>query len=205
METLILLGVILGLAAGAVITMFYLKYKNTQQLNNQSAVLLKQIKQVFKLVTVEGEFSEIFTHRNGKNIFFNLLQLEKKVILIVKAKVMVGFDLSKINIKVDSSGKKIVLSQFPRPQIISIDTDLEYYDIQKGITNKLSEKDLTDISKRAKDFIREKVDESDLYIIAEKQVNDTIEFIGQLASSVGWQMITEKLPEILPESKKPEN
>lgn len=202
METLILTGVILGLAVGAVITMFYFKYKTTQQLKEQSAVLLKQIKQVFKLVTVEGEFSEIFTHRDGKNMFFNLLQLEKKVILIIKAKVMVGFDLSKINIKVDSASKKIILSHFPHPQIISIDADLEYYDIQKGITNKLSEKDLTDISKKAKDFIRGKVDESDLYIIAEKQVNETIEFIGQLANSVGWQMITEKPKDSLQERNK---
>ncbi|MCG6186269.1 DUF4230 domain-containing protein [Maribellus maritimus] len=202
METLILLGVILGLAAGAVISMYYYKYKNTQQLKEQSAVLLKQIKQVFKLVTVEGEFSEIFTHRNGKNIFFNLLQLEKKVILIVKARVMVGFDLTQIDIKVDSTNKKIRLSKFPHPQIISIDTDLEYYDIQKGIVNKLSEKDLTDISKKSKDFIREKVDESDLYLIAENQVKETIEFISQLANSVGWEMVTEKPLEKLPESNK---
>lgn len=202
METLIILGVILGLAAGAIISMYYYKYKNTQQLKEQSAVLLKQIKQVFKLVTVEGEFSEIFTHRNGKNIFFNLLQLEKKVILIVKAKVMVGFDLSQINIQVNSASKKIKLSKFPHPQIISIDTDLEYYDIQKGMINKLSEKDLTEISKKAKDFIREKVDDSDLYIIADKQVSETIDFIGQLASSVGWEMITEKTQDKLEESIK---
>ena len=197
-----MLGVILGLAAGAVISMYYYKYKNTQELKEKSTVLLKQIKQVFKLVTVEGEFSEIFTHRNGKNVFFNLLQLEKKVILIIKAKVMVGFDLTQINIQVDSASKKIKLSKFPPPQIISIDTDLEYYDIQKGIINKLSEKDLTDISKRAKDFIREKVDDSDLYVIAEKQVSETIDFIGQLANSVGWEMITEKKQEKLEENKK---
>ena len=205
METLILLGIILGLAAGAVIATFYYKLKNTKQLKEQSTVLLKQIKQVFKLVTVEGEFSEIFTHKNGKNIFFNLLQLEKKVILIIKAKVMVGFDLSKINIKIDSSGKKIILSHFPNPQIISIDTDLEYYDIQKGITNKFSEKDFTEISKKAKDFIRGKVNESDLYIIAEKQAKDTIEFIGQMADSVGWHMVTEKPTENLLENNSKEN
>ncbi len=192
METLIFLGIILGLAVGAVIAKYYYKHKNSQQLKQQSAILLKQIKQVFKLVTVEGNFSEIFTHRNGKSIFFNLLQLEKKVILIVKAKVMVGFDLSRVHIRVDSSNKKVILSHFPQPQTISIDTDLEYYDIQKGIVNKLSEKDLTDISKKAKDFIREKVDESDLFLIAEKQVHDTIDFICQLAVSVGWEMICEK-------------
>ncbi|MBN1985021.1 MAG: DUF4230 domain-containing protein [Prolixibacteraceae bacterium] len=202
METLILLGIILGLVAGALISPYFYKYKNAKQFKEQSTVLLKQIKQVFKLVTVEGEFTEIFTHRNGKNVFFNLLQLEKKVILIVKAKVMVGFDLSQINIQVDSAGKKITLSKFPRPQIISIDTDLEYYDIQKGIINKLSEKDLTDISKKSKDFIRKKVDESDLYIIAENQAAETIEFIRQLAVSVGWKMITEKPVEKLTEGKK---
>ena len=42
-------------------------------------ILLDKIQNVRKLITVEGEFSEVFAHRDGKSVFFKLLQLKKKV------------------------------------------------------------------------------------------------------------------------------
>ena len=98
------------------------------RVNEQSILLLDKIKQVCKLITVEGEFSEIFTHRDEKSLFFKLLQLEKKALIIVKAKVLVGFDLTKINIEINSNTKQVKLSHFPEPGILSIDSDIEYYD-----------------------------------------------------------------------------
>ncbi len=193
METLILLGLILGLAGGIAGTMFFYKNQNEKHLKSQSVLLLEKIKQVCKLITVEGEFSEIFTHRDEKNLFFKLFQTEKKALLIVKAKVMIGFDLTKINIEINTGKKQVTLSQFPEPEILSIDNDLEYYDIQKGIINKFSETDLTNMNKKSKDFIREKVENSHLVLIAKNQASDTISLIRQLIESVGWELVSERL------------
>jgi len=154
------------------------------------------------LITVEGEFSEIFAHRDEKNIFFKLLQLEKKALIIVKAKVMVGFDLTRINIEINSQTKQVKLSQFPDPEILSIDSDIEYYDVQKGIINKFSEKDLTKMNKNSKEFIRSKVEQSHLMPIAKNQANDTISLIQQLIESVGWDLVSEKMLGNFSENKK---
>lgn len=193
METLVLLGLILGLAGGIAGTMFFYKSQSEKHLKSQSVLLLEKIKQVCKLITVEGEFSEIFTHRDEKNLFFKLFQTEKKALLIVKAKVMIGFDLTKINIEINTGKKQVTLTQFPEPEILSIDNDLEYYDIQKGIINKFSETDLTNMNKRSKDFIREKVENSHLVLIAKNQANDSVSLIRQLIESVGWELVSEKL------------
>lgn len=192
METLIFLGVILGLAGGVFTTTYFYKNKSNRQLKEQSVILLEKINQVCKLITVEGEFSEIFTHRDGKSVFFNLLQLEKKALIIVKAKVLIGFDLTKLNIEINADNKRVRLSQFPTPEILSIETDLEYYDIQKGIINKFSEADLTNLNKKSKDFIRKKVESSHLIQIAKNQATDTISVIRQLIESVGWELVSEK-------------
>uniref|UniRef100_UPI00321671A7 DUF4230 domain-containing protein n=1 Tax=uncultured Draconibacterium sp. TaxID=1573823 RepID=UPI00321671A7 len=192
METLVILGLIIGLAGGIAATTFYYKNRNEKHLKNQSVLLLEKIKQVCKLITVEGEFSEIFTHRDEKNLFFKLFQMEKKALLIVKAKVMVGFDLTRIHIEINAHKKLVTLSQFPEPEILSIDNDLEYYDIQKGIINKFSESDLTNLNKKSKEFIREKVETSHLIQIAKNQANDTVSLIRQLIESVGWELIAEK-------------
>ncbi len=193
METLILLGLILGLAGGVAATTFYYKNRSQQQLKSQSILLLEKIKQVCKLITVEGEFSEIFTHRDEKNLFFKLFQTEKKALLIVKAKVMIGFDLTKINIEINTQNKQVTLSQFPEPEILSIDNDLEYYDIQKGIINKFSETDLTNMNKKSKEFIREKVEGSHLILIAKNQASDTVSLIRQLIESVGWELVSDNI------------
>ncbi|MCY1722752.1 DUF4230 domain-containing protein [Prolixibacteraceae bacterium Z1-6] len=193
METLVILGLIIGLAGGMAVTNYYYKNRNQRQLKSQSVLLLEKIKQVCKLITVEGEFSEIFTHRDEKNLFFRLFQMEKKALLIVKAKVMIGFDLTRIHIEINTHNKQVSLSQFPEPEILSIDTDLEYYDIQKGIINKFSETDLTNLNKKSKDFIREKVETSHLIQIAKNQANDTVSLIRQLIESVGWKLVSEKV------------
>jgi len=191
METLILIGLLVGLAGGIAITSLYFKNLKQKQLQTQSIILMEKIKQVCKLITVEGEFTELFTHRDEKNWFFKLFQFEKKALLIVKAKVMIGFDLSKINIEINTQKKLVSLSKFPAPEILSIDSDLEYYDIQRGIINKFSESDLNNVNKKSKDFIREKVAESDLYSIARKQASDTITVIRDLIESVGWELHSE--------------
>ena len=193
MDTLILLGLIIGLIIGTALTSIYYKNLKQKQLQNQSVLLMEKIKQVCKLITVEGEFSELFTHRDEKNWLFKLIQLEKKALLIVKAKVMIGFDLSKINIGIDTHKKLVSLTSFPAPEILSIDSDLEYYDIQRGIINKFTETDLNDLNKKSKEFIREKVEDSQLYTIARKQASDTIEVIRDLIESVGWELHSEDL------------
>lgn len=193
MEILVLLGIILGLALGIAGSSFYFKKQQDRELNQQSALLLEKIKQVCKLITVEGEFSEIFTHRDEKNMFFKLIQFEKKALLIVKAKVMIGFDLTKIKIEVNTQKKQVLLSRFPAPEILSIDNDLEYYDVQKGIINKFSGTDLTSMNKKSKDFIREKVADSDLYILAGNQAAESIQIIRALIESVGWVLVSENL------------
>lgn len=193
METLILLGVLLGLAGGVVGTTWYFKKRSVQGTQVQSTILLDKIRHVCKLITVEGEFSEVFSHRDGKSIFFKLLQLEKKALLIVKAKVLIGFDLAKIHIEMQPGKKRVKLSHFPKPEILSMDTDLEYYDVQKGIINKFSELDLTNMNKKSKEFIREKIERSYLFDITRNQAADTIAIIRQLIESVGWELVAEDI------------
>lgn len=201
MEFLILLGVLLGLAGGIAASSWFFKSRNPQASQVQSTILLDKIKHVCKLITVEGEFSEVFAHRDGKSMFFKLLQMEKKALLIVKAKVLIGFDLTKINIEMQPDKKRVKLSHFPDPEIMSMETDLEFYDVQKGLINKFSEVDLTNMNIKSKEFIRDKIERSYLFDISRNQAADTVAIIKQLIESVGWELVAEDLA--LPTPKEP--
>ncbi|MBT6006213.1 MAG: DUF4230 domain-containing protein, partial [Prolixibacteraceae bacterium] len=82
------------------------------------------------------------------------------------------------------------------------ETDLEYYDVQKGIINKFSGSDLTNLNKKSKDFIRKKVESSHLIQIARNQASDTISVIKQLIESLGWELVSDKIQDKLKEHRQ---
>ena len=61
---------LLGLFLGAIVTywvMRYVKLQKTKDLTQaQSTILMKKIRKVWKLITVEGEFAEIYHYENTK-------------------------------------------------------------------------------------------------------------------------------------------
>ena len=64
------------------------------RLTEQSQVLMEKIKTVAKLVTVEGYFSEVYDYQDYWN--YDVSMFRKKALIRVKAKVSVGYDLSKM-------------------------------------------------------------------------------------------------------------
>ena len=114
----------LGLAGGAIISYFIFQkftYRTKKNLTEkQSVVLLDKIKKVSKLITVEGEFAEIYHHENSKEKFMGLFTSKKKAIILINAKVHIGFDFRKIKMEADSKTKTLVLSQFPEQRFFQL-------------------------------------------------------------------------------------
>ena len=52
--------------------------------------------------------------------------------------------------------KTVVLSHFPQPEVLSIESDINYYDKKDGMFNKFDASDLTELHTQAKEHIREK-------------------------------------------------
>jgi hypothetical protein len=178
---------ILGLVAWQGMKHYLTIEKKTEE---QSVVLLEKIEEVCKLITVEGYFSEMYDYKDY--YLYDIGFLRKKALIRVKAKVSVGYNLSDIQIKADNSLKRILLSEFPKPEILSIDHDLDYYDISEGTFNNFSSEDYTELSKRAKRFIEQKALESELVRKAEFQKNEIMDLIRFLVNNAGWELNLEK-------------
>ena len=182
----------LGLAGGAIISYFIFQkfsYRTKRNLTEkQSVVLLDKIKKVSKLITVEGEFAEIYHHENSKEKFMGLFTSKKKAIILINAKVHIGFDFRKIKMEANSKSKTLVLSQFPEPEIFSIEPNIRFYDIQNGLLNKFSSEDLTSVNKEAKEHILQKVPESNLMKTANQEALDAIILMTNLVETIGWKL-----------------
>jgi len=186
------LELFLGLILGA-IGMYWLfskfRKKRSQELTaHQSAVLLEKIKSVCKLISVEGDFAEIYRYENTKERFLNLVISKKKALVVIKAKAQIGYDLKKIFMHADEGSKKIILTNFPQPEVLSIEPEMEFYDIQNGLFNTFTPDDLTTLNKEARKHILEKIPESGLMETARKDALQTVLLIEKIVETIGWQL-----------------
>ncbi|PKV48210.1 uncharacterized protein DUF4230 [Aquimarina sp. MAR_2010_214] len=182
----------IGLLGGAIVAYFifarFTAAKNKSSVRTQSVVLKEKIKNVCKLVTVEGDFAEIYHYESVKEKFFKLLSGTKKALIIIEAKAYVGFDLSQITLESDTKKKQIILTHFPQPKLLTIETDFKYYDKKEGWLNPFTSGDLTDLNKEAKQFIKDKIPQSGLMESAKKEALTAISLMETLAESIGWTL-----------------
>ncbi|MCF6297115.1 MAG: DUF4230 domain-containing protein [Flavobacteriaceae bacterium] len=193
---------LLGLFLGAIITYWILNYikiqKNKDKTNTQSVILLEKIRSVCKLITVEGEFAEIYHYENTKERFLSLISSKKKAIILINAKAHIGFDLSKLKMKAINEKKVIKLTHFPQPEVLSVDTDYKYYDKKEGFFNKFDSTDLTELNTKAKEHVMSKIPESGLLDTAKNEALEAVLMIQNIVETIGWTLDYQAL--ILPEN-----
>ena len=152
-----------------------------------SVVLLEKIRTVSKLVTAEGQFSEIYEYKDSYP--FDIPMFTKKALIRVKANVSVGYDLSRMKMEAEEKNHTIVISGLPQAEIISIDHDLDYYDLTEGFFNTFSTEDYNMLNSRAKEFISSQVLDSSLMEAADKKRDELIDVIRYMAEEAGWKVL----------------
>ncbi|NMH89730.1 DUF4230 domain-containing protein [Flavivirga algicola] len=183
----ILFGVIITL-----VILFSFKYCGDKHedkivLQESSALIQEQIKNVGKLVVTEGHFSEVFNYKNSKDIFGDYFTSEKKALVVVNAEVSIAYDLSKIEFEVDEVGKTLTILSIPKEEI-KINPDLEYYDIQSDFFNPFEAKDYNDIKKIVKASLNQKLEASDLKTNAKNRLISELSKFYILTNSLGWTL-----------------
>ena len=183
----ILFGVIITL-----IILFSFKYcgekrENKIILQENSALIQEQIKNVGKLIVTEGHFSEVFTYKNSKDIFGDLLSVEKKALVVVNAEVTIAYDLSKIEFEVNETNKTLTILKIPEEEL-KINPDLEYYDVQADYLNPFEAKDYNDIKNTVKATLLKKIEASDLKANAKNRLISELSKFYILTNSLGWTL-----------------
>lgn len=150
-------------------------------------VVLEKVKKVFKLVTVEGQISEIYTHQDYYT--WDIQPFRKKALVRVNAKVLVGYDFEKVVFTVDEESQTISISSFPEAEILSFEHDLDYYDITQGAFNQFTTDDYNLINQKVKEYARTKALESDLLLTAEEQKDEILDMFDIIVGATGWKLL----------------
>ncbi|MCK0122821.1 DUF4230 domain-containing protein [Gelidibacter sp. F2691] len=156
-------------------------------LEENSALIQEQIKNVSKLVVTEGHFSQVFTYKNSKGIFANLVNVEKKALVVVNANVTVSYDLSQIEYELDEKSKTLKILSIPKEEI-NISPDFEYYDVTADFLNPFQAEDYNKIKNKVNAQLMKKIEASNLKSNAQNRLISELSKFYILTSSLGWTL-----------------
>ena len=135
---------------GFFISKFWNDYQEHKNQKEQTSVFLDGIQNLSKLVVIEGSFSEIYSFTDSKKYLYDYVSFDKKAIVTVNANVEVGYDLSKLEIQIDSLEKKIYINKIPKEEV-TISPNIKYFDLQQSQFNTFSKAELNKINEKSID------------------------------------------------------
>ena len=181
----------LGLILGAILMYWvyglFNRKRQKELVQHQSTIILDRIKRVCKLVSVEGDFSEIYNYQNTKEGFLKMTS-KKKALVLINAKAHIGYDLKKVKLTANNDRKMIILNEFPQPEVLSVESEIQFYDIKNGLFNSFDSEDLTELNKQAKNHIRGKIPESGLLETAKREALEAVLIIEKIVETIGWEL-----------------
>lgn len=192
---------ILVFLVGFLIAKFWYQKKDNHQQKEEVRVVVNSIKNMSKLVVSSGNFSEVYNFTDSKKYFYETISFDKKAIVTVNAKVEVGYDLSKLEIEVDSLAKKIYIHKIPKAAITII-PDVKYFDLQQSQFNAFSKNDLNKINEKSIEKIKQTVELTNLKKEAKTRFFEEISKIYQLSAIYGWEVVDKTNSHFLSDFKE---
>ncbi len=167
----------------------YCENRNNErdQLEESTALLQQQIKNVGKLVVTEGTFSQIYSYKDSKKFYLDIFSARKKALIVVNATATVAYDLSKLRTEIDEENKIVRITYIPEEEI-TINPEIKYYDVTQDYLNQFDAEDHNKIRTRIEKSIRKKVDSSSLKSNAQNRLISELQKIYILTNSMGWTL-----------------
>jgi hypothetical protein len=183
------LGVLfVGLLIGITIAYLLFQLRSSRKAHSGTRIIahtvVESMKRVFQVVVAEGQLNEIYNYENTKKLL-KFIPSTKKALVIVRAKVLIGYDVKKCRWEADEEKKEILLLDFPKPEVLSIDTDFNYYYFEDDLFNFIGRKDLQLIQELAKEQVKKTALNSGLMKIAADQMKLLLE---EVITVNGWKI-----------------
>jgi len=176
----------------ALIIVFGLRYcehnkDQREQLEANTELIQKQLKNVGKLIVTEGSYAQVYSYNDSKNLLYGMFDARKKALIVVNAKASISYDLSQIKTKIDEEKKTLYILSIPEPEL-SINPNIEYYDVTQDYLNQFKAEDYNKIKKRVETSLRKKIEVSELATNAQNRLISELQKFYILTNSMGWTL-----------------
>ncbi|HIP49173.1 MAG TPA: DUF4230 domain-containing protein [Lutibacter sp.] len=175
---------------GLIIGLFFLWKSTKSYKTKQIDIISNGIKNVSKLIVTEANYSEVYNYQDTDKYLFETFEFKKKVILLISAKVQVSYDLKKLDIKIDTLQKKLIINKIPKEELVII-PDYKYYDFQQSMWNTFSKEELNDIQQNSLEQLITTVEISNVKEKARIQLIKELENLLHIAKLVDWEVVDQ--------------
>lgn len=174
---------------GMLIALWGIKSLEKKSMSEDSRVIAYQIQKMNKMVVAEQSLAEIYTHTSKKSLpgLGSIYSSDKKVTMMINAKVQASYDLTQMEVELDSVNKKIVIASIP-PVDLKVYPDVDFFDMDQSIFNKFEKNELNEIKNRGIAQVEKKIDREKIKKEAHQQLIQNLSDIYQIAKIYGWEI-----------------
>lgn len=160
------------------------------EVNTDYYVISNQIRKMNKMVVMEQDFSSIQKTKMSTEILGGGLfpSMDKEIVTYTKTNAQVSYNLSQMQLKVDSTNRQLIIEVLPQAEI-KITPSVEITSMDDSFFNRIEQKDLQKIQKSAKDNAIKTVNRERLLKESKGQLLDNLNQIFVLAKALNYEVI----------------
>lgn len=149
-------------------------------------LLTNQISKMNKMVVMEQNTSAIQKTKMGYE-FLGKEVSSNSIITFTKTNAQVSYDLNKMKIEVDSVNRKLKITELPDADI-RITPSVEIQSVDDSFFNRISEKDIKNVTQKAKDTAIRSIDQNRLRTEGREQLMENLNNIFVLAKALNYSI-----------------
>jgi len=147
-------------------------------------ILTNQISKMNKMVVLEQDVSSMQKTKMGYEVFGSEVS-SNSIITYTKTNAQVSYDLNKMKMEVDSINKKLIITELPNADI-RITPSVEIQSLDDSFFNRISEKDIKNVTQKAKDAAMKSIDQNKLRNEGRQQLMENLNNIFVLAKALNY-------------------
>ncbi|MEI7487723.1 MAG: DUF4230 domain-containing protein [Chryseobacterium sp.] len=147
-------------------------------------ILTNQISKMNKMVVLEQDVSSMQKTKMGYEVFGSEVS-SNSIITYTKTNAQVSYDLNKLKMEVDSINKKLIITELPNADI-RITPSVEIQSLDDSFFNRISEKDIKNVTQKAKDVAIKSIDQNKLRNEGRQQLMENLNNIFVLAKALNY-------------------
>lgn len=138
------------------------------------------------MVVMEQNTSSMQKTKMGYEVFGKEVS-SNSIITYTKTNAQVSYDLNKMKIEVDSINKKLVITDLPDADI-RITPSVEIQSLDDSFFNRISEKDIKNVTEKAKETAIKSIDQNQLRSEGRKQLMENLNNVFVLAKALNYKI-----------------
>ena len=182
-----LIKYLLVFVAGIAIAYFIFNHTKNETKTDASHTIAYGIERLNKLVVAEQNYTNFYSHKSKTSFLGDMLSFNKNLLLKVDIRAQASYDLSQMEVEIDSANQTIIIRKIPEVKIETF-PDVEFFEMNQSVMNQFSSDDLNAVKKRAVQEVEKTVDNTDLKKQANEQLLENLEEIYILAKIYGWKI-----------------